>query len=68
MELSKIGQTALYYAGMGWHVIPLAENSKFLPKIKPPLTQILSVNGGLNGPMLISVLQQVKSQGSLSLT
>jgi len=34
MELSKIGQAALYYAGMGWHVIPLTENSKFPPKIK----------------------------------
>jgi putative DNA primase/helicase len=32
--ISKIGQAALYYAGMGWHVIPLAENSKFPPKIK----------------------------------
>lgn len=33
MELSKLGQAALWYAGMGWHVIPLAENSKFPPKI-----------------------------------
>jgi putative DNA primase/helicase len=32
--ISKIGQAALYYAGMGWRVIPLTENSKFPPKIK----------------------------------
>jgi len=34
MEISKLGQAALCYAQKGWHVIPLTENSKFLPKIK----------------------------------
>jgi len=34
MEISKLGQTALFYASKGWNVIPLNENSKFPPKIK----------------------------------
>lgn|GEM_PF-3157893 len=34
MEISKLGQAALYYAGMGLHVIPVTENSKLPPKIK----------------------------------
>jgi len=33
MELSKLGQAAIWYAGRGWHVIPLTENAKFPPKI-----------------------------------
>jgi len=34
MDISKLGQAALFYASKGWNVIPLNENSKFPPKIK----------------------------------
>jgi len=34
MDISKLGQAALFYASKGWNVIPLTENSKFPPKIK----------------------------------